>query len=136
MRKIFHLTISCVALAAAGCAQPTVYQSPSTVPAGFDVEVLPSGPNDYSVSGQTLTLKDLYSKIHDSQGTDKPIKTLLLQNDNTTVMQLVCAVAIVDKLHIAGYQEVKGVIRPMQVKGSSQAYGGFVKQCLQSAGAD
>lgn len=123
-----------------GCAgappkDPVVYQSTTAVPAVFDLEVFPANDGNYTVDGKELTLKDLYWKIRGSKNSDKPIKTLLLQNDDTNVMQLVCVIAVVDDQNIAGYQKTKGTIRAMKVTGDSKGYQVLTKQCMDSVEA-
>jgi|SRR6185312_9886254 len=77
-------------VALAGCAGPRpqvdmqVYQSPSPVPATFDLEVAPLPGGKYQFDGKAHTLSDLYWKIQNDQHTNRPTHTLLYHLDPKT----------------------------------------------------
>lgn len=133
------LSVLAAILIFAGCAgqQPRaetqVYQSPSPIPASFDMEVTPLPDGKYQFDGKAQTLTDLYWKIQNSQHTDHPVHTVLYHlGPKPASMQYMCFIALMYERDMAAYATVPDG-RPGSVTVTSSSRDGFaalMQQCL------
>lgn len=116
-------------------ANQIVYKAGSSIPETFNLEITPVTDGNYLVDGKTVSIRDIYWKIRGSRHTEKAVNTVLYHNSGGTVMQYMCVIAVIYDWKIAGYQETKGVIRPISVLGDSSGFQIFYNQCMSSIGA-
>lgn len=135
------LALSCGLLQLGGCAgtppiraDEVVFKSNPTIPATFDLDITPIVDGNYMANGKPATLSQIYWMIRGSRHSDKAVNTLLYHNTSGTAMQSLCVISVVYDWRIGGYQELKGVIRPMEVTGSSEGFQIFYKECMSSIG--
>jgi hypothetical protein len=96
--------------------------------------VTPSKDGNYLIDGKPQTLGQIYWKIREAKASNKPITTVLYDEDAPgSIMQLICHVSLMDYWGVASYSRFQGQIRPSKITESKAGLFDILsRQCLES----